>query len=153
MPETFSEKIEQWVYSSILQEKQRQRITFQVICTMKFLAKVKKNVRHFKVWIGPVLFIKILLKTAQLFSKYFPPGFSLYILYFLFHKGKDPSANPQLSVHPFVYVFPIFFHFHKCFNSFLLSKNLLKNKFFNWNMCFFIFLQPWRKGVVGFSLK
>ena len=41
-------------------QENRKRIAFQVICKMNFLAKVmKKNVR-----LGPLLFIKILLKTA-----------------------------------------------------------------------------------------
>ena len=56
---------------------------------------------------------------------------SLCILYFLFHKGKDTSAIPQPSVQHLVYVFPIFFRFHKCFNNFHLRKNMLINKFFS----------------------
>ena len=71
------------------------------------------NVRPFKVWLGPLWFIKILLKTAQLLSKHFPSDLSLCTLYFLFHKGKDTSAIPQPSVQHLVYVFPIFFRFHK----------------------------------------
>ena len=91
---------------------------------MNFLANVmKKNVRPFKV------LIKILLKTAQLLSKYFPSGLALCILYFLFHKVKNTSAMPQPSVQDLVYVFPIFFRFHKCFNHFHLNKNILINKF------------------------
>ena len=39
-----------------------------------FKKVTKKNVQPFKVWLGPLLFIKILLKTAQLFSKHFPSG-------------------------------------------------------------------------------
>ena len=78
---------------------------------------------------------------------------SLCILYFFFHKSKDTSAISQPSVHHLVHVFPIFFRFHECFNNFHLSKNILINKFFHWNMCFIIVLPPWRKGVVGFSLK
>ena len=97
---------------------------------MNLLAKVvKKNVRSFKVWLGPSLIIKILLKSAQLLSKHFSPRLSLGILYFLFHKGKDTSVIPQSSVHHLVYVFPIFFRFRKCFNNFHLSKILLTNKF------------------------
>ena len=42
------------------------------------------------------------VKTAQLLSKHFPPGVSLCILYFLFHRGKDTSAIPQPSVHQLV---------------------------------------------------
>ena len=73
---------------------------------------MKKNVWPFKVWLGPLLLIKILLKTAQLLSKHFPFGLSVCIPYFLFHKGKDISAIPQPSVQYVVYVFPIFFRFH-----------------------------------------
>ena len=40
---------------------------------------MKKNVRPFKIQLGPLLFIKILLKTAQLLSKHFPFGLSLCI--------------------------------------------------------------------------
>ena len=40
-----------------------------------------KYVRPFKVWFGPLLLIKILLKTAQPLSKHFPSGLSLCILY------------------------------------------------------------------------
>ena len=69
-------------------------------------------------------------KTAQLLSKHFLSGLSLCILYFLFHTGKDTSAIPQPSVQHLVYVFPIFFRFHKCFNNFHLSKNILMKKFF-----------------------
>ena len=76
---------------------------------------------------------------------------SLCIFYFLFHKDNE-TAIPKPSVNHLVYVFTFFFCFHKCFNNFHLSKNLLKSKFFQWNMCFFMFSLPWRKGVVGFSL-
>ena len=101
-----------------------ENITFQVICIMN--AKVmKKNVRPFKVWLGPLLFIKILLKTAQLFSMHFSSGLSLSILYFLFHKGKDTFAISQPSVQHLAYVLLVFFRFHKCFNNFHLRKNTL----------------------------
>ena len=46
------------------------------------------------------------LKTAQLLSKHFPSGLSLFILYLLFDKGKDTSAIPQPSVRHLVYVLP-----------------------------------------------
>ena len=74
---------------------------------MNFLAKVmKKNARLFKKWLGPVIFIKILLKTTQLLSKHFSSDLdlSLCILYFFFHKGKDTSAVPQTSVQYLVYI-------------------------------------------------
>ena len=107
----------------------------------------------FKIWLGPLSFIKILVKTAQLLSRHFLSGLSVFILYFFFHKGKDTSAIPQPSVQNPVYVFPIFFRFQKCFNNFHSSKNILINKFFHWNMCFFTVLRSWCKGVVSFSLK
>ena len=99
---------------------------------MNFSAKVvKKNVRPFKVCLGHSLFIKILLKTAQLLSEHFPSDLLLCIPYFLFHKGKDTSAIPQPSVQHLLYVFSIFCRFHKFFNNFHLSKNILINKFFS----------------------
>ena len=135
-------------------------ITFQVICIMNYLGKVgQKNVQSFKVWLRPLLFIKMLLKIAQLFSNspsIFPWSLSLYPLCYLFQKCNDTSAIPHsqaTSVHYFVYVFPIFFRYHKGFNNCHLSKNLLTYKFFHWSMCFFIVLLPWRNGVVGFCLK
>ena len=80
---------------------------------MNFLANVmKKNVRPFKVRFGPLLFIKILLKTAQLLSKNFLSGLSLCILYFLFHKVKNTSGIPRPSVQDLKYMFsPFFFVF------------------------------------------
>ena len=73
-----------------------------------FSESKKENVRPFKVWLGPLLFIKMLLKIAQLLSKHFPSCPFI----FLFHKGKDTSAIPQPSVQHLVYIFPIFFRFH-----------------------------------------
>ena len=96
-----------------------------------FSESKKENVRSCKAWLGPLLFIKILLKTAQLLSKHFPSGLSLCILYFIFHKGKNTSAIPQPSFQHLIYVFPIFFRFHKCFNNFHLRKNILINIFFS----------------------
>ena len=66
---------------------------------------------------------------------------SLCALYFLFHKGKDNSGIPQPSVQYLVYLFPIFFRFHKCFNSFHLTKNIFINKFvfFQWNVFLYSF--------------
>ena len=93
---------------------------------------MKKNAWPFKVWLGPLLFIKILLKTAQLLSKHCPSGLSLSLYpLFPFHKGKDTSAIPQPSVQHLVYLFPIFFCFYKCFNNFHLSKNILMDKIFH----------------------
>ena len=42
-----------------------------------------EETRTYKMWFGPLLFIKILLKTAQLLSKHFSSGlfFSLYPLF------------------------------------------------------------------------
>ena len=127
---------------------------FQVVCIVDFSAKVmKKNVWPFKVWFVSLLFIEMLLKMAQLLFKRFHYGLSLCILYFLFHKRKDASVISQPSVQHFVHVFLIFFRFHKYFNNSFLSRNILINKFFHWNMCFSIVLPPCRKGVVSFSLK
>ena len=108
---------------------------------MNFSAKVmNKNVWPFRVWLGPLSLIKIQLKTAQLLSKHCSSDLSFCILYVLFHKGKDTSAVPQPSVQHLVYEH--FVHLvcsHKCFNNFRLSKNILINKFFYWNMCFYLF--------------
>ena len=93
----------------------------------------------FKVQFDPLLFIKMLLKTAQLFSKHFPLGLSLCILYLLFHTIKDTSAIHQPSVHYLVYVFLIFFCFLKCFNNFYIS--------------FLHIFTSMTQGVVSFSLK
>ena len=121
---------------------------------MNFLAKVmKKNIWSFKVWLGSLLFIKILLKAAQLLSKHFSSGLSLRILYFLFQKGKDTPAISQPSVQHLVYVFPIFFRFHKYFNNFHLSKNILINKFFSLKHAFLYSFASISKGAVGFCLK
>ena len=100
------------------------------MCIMNFSEKVmKQNIWPFKVWFGFLLFMKILLKSAQLLSKHFSSGLFLCILYFFsfffLHKSKDTTAIPQPSVQHLVYVFPIFFCFHIYFNSFLLSKNIL----------------------------
>ena len=63
-----------------------------------------------------------------------PQGLSLCKLYFVFHKSKDTSPIPQPNVQHLVYVFPIFFCYHKCFDNFHLSKYMLIKKFFHWNM-------------------
>ena len=102
---------------------------------MDFLANVMtKDVRPFKVWLGFLLFIKMLLETAKLLPKNFTSGFSLCKLYFVSHKSKDTSPIPQPNVQHLVYVFPIFFCYHKCFDNFHLSKNMLIKKLFHWNM-------------------
>ena len=112
---------------------------------MNFLAKImKKNIRPFKVWVGPLLFIKIVLETAQLLSKHFTFELSLSLLSFIyfFHKGKDTSGILQPSVQHLVYVFPIFFRFHKYFNNLHLSKNIFINKinkFFHWKVFLYSF--------------
>ena len=67
---------------------------------------------------------KKLLETAQLLSNHIPSGLSLCILYFLFHKGQDTSVIHQTSVQHLVYVFPIFFRLHKCFNNFRKTKRV-----------------------------
>ena len=95
----------------------------------ELLAKVmKKNVRSFKEQLGHLFFI--------LLSKHFLSGFSVCILYFLFHKGKDTSAVPQPSGQYLVYVF---------INALITSQNKKQKhryKFSHWNMCFFIALPP-----------
>ena len=79
---------------------------------MNFLVTVmKKSVWPFKVWLGPLLFIKILFKAVQLLSKHVPSSLSLCIFYFSFHKDNDTSAIPQPNIQDLVYVFPIFFVF------------------------------------------
>ena len=93
--------------------------------------------------------IKNCSTSLQAFSFW---SLSLCILYFLFHKGKDTCRIPQPRVQHLIYVFPISFRFHKCFNNFHVSKNIFINKFFHWNV-FLYNLPPSRKGVVGFSLK
>ena len=70
----------------------------------------------------------------------FPSDLSLCILYVLFHKGKDTSVVSQPSVQHLLYEHLV--HLvcsHKCFNNFHLSKNILINKFFHWNMYFYLF--------------
>ena len=74
---------------------------------------MKKSLPPFKVGFGPLLFIKILFKTAQLLSKHFPSSLSLCIIYYPFHKGKDTSAISQPNFQHLVLVSPIFFRFHK----------------------------------------
>ena len=91
----------------------------------RFSESNEESVRPFKVWLGPLLFIKILLKTTQLLFKHFSSDVPIRILYFLFQKDKNTSAIPQPSVQHLVYVFPIFFLFHKCFNKFHFCKNTL----------------------------
>ena len=141
-------KIEWGVYHNLMQKMRvSDRESNFMLFVMNFLAKVmKKNVRPFNVWLGPLLFIKIILKTAQLFSKHFPSGFlSLCILFFLFHKSKDTSGIVRPSVQDLVYVFAIFFRFHKCFNNFHLSENILINKFFYWNVFVYSFTSMARR--------
>ena len=85
--EIFLKRIEQEVYHNLLQEMRvnDKECSFKVICIINFLEKViKKNVWPFKVWLGPLLFIKILLKTAQLLSKHFPFGLSLFVSFICF---------------------------------------------------------------------
>ena len=89
----------------------------------------------FKEWLDPLLFITILLKTAQLLSKHFPSDLSLCILYFLFHKDKDTPAVPQPSIQHLVHLVCS----HKCFDNFCLSKNILINKIFHSNIFLYLF--------------
>ena len=84
--EIFKNRTEQGVYRNLLQEMRvNDRESNFILFVMNLLAKVmKKNVRSFKVWLGSLLFIKILLKTAQLFSKHFPSGLSLFVSFISF---------------------------------------------------------------------
>ena len=50
-----------------------------------------------------------------------------------------PLGDSFSSVHHFVYVFPIFFCFHKSLSIFHLRKNLPTDRFFRWNLFFDIF--------------
>ena len=78
---------------------------------------------------------------------------SLCILYFLFHKGKDTSGIPQPSVQYLAYLFPIFFHFHKCFNNFHLSKNIFINNFFYSNVFLYSFISMTHQGRCQFLFE
>ena len=104
---------------------------------MNFSAKLmKKNVEHFKIWLAFLLFIKILLETAQLLSKHFPSGLSLCILFFSFFiKARILLQFLSQAFSIFRLFSPIFFRFHKCFSNFHLSKNILINKFFFTEAC------------------
>ena len=57
------------------------------------------------------------IRNCSTALKAFSSGVSLYIFYFLFHKGKDTSAIPQPSVQHLVYAFPFFFRFRECFHN------------------------------------
>ena len=87
--EIFLKRTESGVYHNLLQEMHvRDREShfrlFVIRFIMNFLAKViKKNVRSFRVWLGLLSFIKILLKITQQLSKHFPSGLCLCLyLYF-----------------------------------------------------------------------
>ena len=97
---------------------------------MNFLVKVvKKNMRPLKVWLGPLLFIKILFKIAQLFSKHFPPCLSFYFFYFFFHKRKDTFTIPQPSLHHLVYFSPFSFVFINALITYTYAKIPYKQLF------------------------
>ena len=111
-----------------------------------------KYVRSFKVWFGFFFFLKIILKTAQLFRKHFPSGFSLSLfVYFISVFIKARILLQFLSqAFSILYVFPIFFRFHYFINNnFCLSKNILANKFCT-ETCLYLHDT---KAKVGFSLK
>ena len=93
--ETFWKRIEEGVYHNLLQEMHVNDRELH----LNFLVKVmKKKVRSSKVWLDPLLFIKLLLKTAQLVCKHFPSGLFLCIIFFLFDQGTETYAIPQPSV-------------------------------------------------------
>ena len=60
-------------------------------------SKLKRTA--FQSWAWSLIVNNKLLKTNQQFSRHFPSGLPLCILYYLFHKGKDTSAIPQPSIH------------------------------------------------------
>ena len=127
--------------------------TLQVIYVMNFLAKVvKKNVWPFRVWVGPLLFIKVLLNCSNVPQAFFSRSLSFVSFISLFVKARIllQFLRPAFII---LYVLLIFSRFHKCYDNFHWSKNLPTSKFFHWNMCFLIFLLPWRKGGGRFSLK
>ena len=104
--EIFKKRIEQGVYHNFLE--------------------LKKNVRPFKVWLDPLLFVKLLLKTAQSLSLQFPSGLSLSLslslfvsFIFFFMKAKILLEIPQPRVQHLVYVFPFSFIF---INALLTSQ-------------------------------
>ena len=100
-----------------------------------------------------LLLIKMLLKTSQLLSKHFPSGLSLCTFYFLFYKGKDTLLQFLSQAFNVLYIFfAIFFRFHKFFNNFHLSKNILVNKVFHWNVFFYIFT-PMTQGSCQFLFE
>ena len=98
---------------------------------MDFLAKVMtKNVRHFKVWLGFLLFIKILLNLLNCSPSIFLlVSLSLYTLFTFSKRGY--FCNSSAKAFSILYIFsPIFFRYHKYFDNFHLSKNILIKKFF-----------------------
>ena len=113
---------------------------FVKLCgTMTTLQKVSSQ-SSFRMSVSWPLIVSIITKECCSFGIHFSS---------LTFKGKGTYTIPQPSVYQLVYVFPIFFRFHKYLNNFRLSKTLLTNRFFHWNMCFSIFLLPWRKRGVG----
>ena len=65
---------------------------------------------------------------------------SLYPFFSFFIKARILLQFLSQAFSIFLMFSPIFFRFHKCFNNFHLSKNILINKFFHWGMCFFGYL-------------
>ena len=82
-----------------------------------------------KAWsLIPLLLIKILLKTAQLLSKHFPSGLSLFV-FSISSKYKYTFAILQPSVQHLVYVFPILPPWHKGVVGFsLMWNNTMRSK-------------------------
>ena len=112
-------------------QKKKEKDVGAEFVIMNFLVKVvKKNMRPFKVWLGPLLFIKIQFKIAQLFSKHFPPCLSFYFFYFFFHKRKDTFTIPQPSLHHLVYFSPFSFVFINALTTYTYAKISLQTTFF-----------------------
>ena len=111
-------------------QKKKEKDVGAEFVIMNFLVKVvKKNMRPFKVWLGPLLFIKIQFKIAQLFSKHFPPCLSFYFFYFFFHKRKDTFTIPQPSLHHLVYFSPFSFVFINALITYTYAKIPYKQLF------------------------
>ena len=114
---------------------------------MSFLAKLMKK----NVWLGPLLFIKTLLLSAQLLSKHFPSGLSLLVSFILYFQGYFGNFSAMRSA--CCVCFPISYCFHKCFNNFHLSKNFLINKFFSLKLVFLYSFTSMTQGSCEFLLE
>ena len=110
-------------------------MAFQAICTVDFLAKVMtKNVRHFKVWLGFLLFIKILLNLLNCSPSIFllvSLSLSLFVYFIYFFQAWILLEFLSQAFSILYMFFPIFFRYYKYFDKFHLTKNILIKKFFS----------------------